>query len=97
MTDTYNTGRADTGTHGQVSNGMGTAALVLGIIAVVMSWYWVAALPLGIVGIVLGVLGRKKAARGEATNRGAATAGMVLGIVGIVLAAVFIAVIAAAA
>jgi amino acid transporter len=42
---------------------------------------------LGVVAVVLGVLGRKKAARREATNGGQATAGMVLGIVAIVVGA----------
>lgn len=62
---------------------MGVASLVLGIIAIVISIFfagfnWLGAV-LGIVGIVLGALGRK----GE--KRGAATAGLVLSIIAFAL------------
>ncbi|CAA9263592.1 MAG: hypothetical protein AVDCRST_MAG20-2874 [uncultured Acidimicrobiales bacterium] len=67
-------------------NGMGTAALVLGIIAVVLSvLFFPLGILLGIVAAVLGYLGRKKAARREATNRGQATAGLVLGLVAVLV------------
>ncbi|WP_078863788.1 DUF4190 domain-containing protein [Streptomyces sp. AcH 505] len=82
-------------TPGTTHNGMGTASLVLGIIGLVLSWYWIAALPLGIVAICLGVAGRRRAAQGQADNRGSATAGMVLGIVAVVLAVAFVAIVAA--
>jgi hypothetical protein len=67
------------------SNGMGVAALVVGILAVLAILIFPVAILLGIVAVVLGVLGRKRAARLEATNRGQATAGMVLGIVAVLL------------
>jgi len=73
------------------------SALVTGIIGVVLSWYWPAGLVLGVVAVVCGVVGRKSAARGEATNAGTATAGLVLGIIGLVLTAVFAAFIISAA
>lgn len=67
-------------------NGMGTAALVLGIIAVVLAvLLFPLGILLGIIAAVLGFLGRKKAARREATNGGQATAGMVLGLVAILV------------
>lgn len=75
-------------------NGMGTAALVVGIIGLVLSvLFFPLGILLGIVAAVLGFLGRKKAARREATNGGQATAGMVLGLVAVLvgglIAAVF--------
>ena len=67
-------------------NGMGTAALVLGIIGVVLAvLFFPLGILLGVVAAVLGYLGRKKAARREATNRGQATAGLVLGLVAILV------------
>ena len=59
-------------------NGMGTAALVLGIVGFLIG-------PCSILAIVFGRIGLNRAARGEATNRGMAQAGFVLGIVTLVL------------
>ncbi|WP_217162132.1 DUF4190 domain-containing protein [Streptomyces sp. AC512_CC834] len=72
----------------QPSNGMGTAGLVLGIIGVVCSltfFLWFFGVILGVLGIIFGAIGRGKANRGEATNKGAATAGLVLGITATVI------------
>ncbi|WP_217141716.1 DUF4190 domain-containing protein [Streptomyces sp. AC627_RSS907] len=72
----------------QPSNGMGTTGLVLGIIGVVCSltfFLWFFGVILGILGIIFGAIGRGKATRGEATNKGAATAGLVCGIVATVI------------
>jgi hypothetical protein len=72
----------------QPSNGMGTTGLVLGIIGVVCSLtfiFWFFGVILGILGIIFGAVGRGKANRGEATNKGAATAGLVCGIVATVI------------
>ncbi|GHD95144.1 DUF4190 domain-containing protein [Streptomyces naganishii] len=72
----------------QPSNGMGTTGLVLGIIGVVCSLtfiFWFFGVILGILGIIFGAIGRGKATRGEATNKGAATAGLVCGIVATVV------------
>ncbi|MGW3495540.1 DUF4190 domain-containing protein [Streptomyces sp. NPDC001020] len=69
-------------------NGMGTTGLVLGIIGVVCSLtiaLWFLGIILGILGIIFGAIGRGKADRGEATNKGAATAGLVCGIVATVV------------
>jgi uncharacterized membrane protein len=67
---------------------MGTTGLVLGIIGVVCSltfFLWFFGVILGILGIIFGAIGRGKASRGEATNKGAATAGLVCGIVATVI------------
>lgn len=64
-------------------NGMGTAALIFGILQFFC---------LGIVGsilaLVLGKIGMDKADQGLANNRGVAKAGFVLGIIGLVLSAI---------
>ncbi|MFF6871016.1 DUF4190 domain-containing protein [Streptomyces sp. NPDC012450] len=73
------------------SNGTGTAAMVLGIISVAgFCLYGLGAL-LGILALILGIVGVKKAGRGEATNRGMAVAGIVLGAIGTLIGAVFLA------
>ncbi|MFH0172971.1 DUF4190 domain-containing protein [Streptomyces cacaoi] len=69
-----------------VSNGMGIAGMVLGIVSAVGFCMWPLAVVLGILGITFGAVGRGKARRGEATNPGQALAGIICGSVGIVLA-----------
>ncbi|GHA92504.1 hypothetical protein GCM10010512_25160 [Streptomyces thermoviolaceus subsp. thermoviolaceus] len=67
-------------------NGMGVAALVLGIISVCLFCaYGVVSLVLGVLAVVFGVKGRRKAERGEADNHTQAQAGLILGSIGIVL------------
>ena len=69
---------------GATKNGMGVAALVLGIIGVVlpMVFFVFSALAL-----LFGSVGLGRVNRGEATNQGVATAGVVLGIIGLVISA----------
>jgi hypothetical protein len=72
----------------QPRNGMGTSGLVLGIIGVVCSltfFLWFFGVILGILAIIFGAIGRGRANRGEANNKGAATAGLVCGIVACVI------------
>ncbi|MGW0084511.1 DUF4190 domain-containing protein [Streptomyces sp. NPDC003393] len=72
----------------QPNNGMGTTGMVLGIIGVVCSltfFLWFFGVILGILGIIFGAIGRGRANRGEATNKGAATAGLVCGIIATVV------------
>lgn len=64
-------------------NGLGTAALACGIIAIVLSlipainlFTW----PLGVLAIVFGGVGWSRANKGQATNKGQAITGLVLGI-----------------
>ena len=76
------------------SNGMATAALVLGIIGVVaglVPFLFFVALPCGILGLIFGVLGRSRSER-TGIGRGNATAGAItggiaiaLGIIGLVI------------
>ena len=71
-------------------NGFGVAALVLGILALLLSWTVVGGVLLGIAAIVFGVLGRGRAKRGEADNGGLALAGLVLGVLGLLAAAALV-------
>jgi uncharacterized membrane protein len=71
-------------------NGLGVAALVLGIIALVTCWTVIGGVVLGVLAVVFGAIGRGRANRGEATNGGAAVAGLVTGLLGIVLAVVLV-------
>jgi Domain of unknown function (DUF4190) len=70
--------------HG-ANNGMGTAALVLGILAFFGCWTVVGGVLLGGLAVVFGVLGRGRAKRQEADNGALAIWGLSLGAVGIVL------------
>jgi hypothetical protein len=64
---------------------MGVAALVLGIIAVLLAFFGgIGGIVLGIAAVILGVLGRRAAER-DGLPTGSATAGLVTGIVGVVL------------
>ena len=72
----------------QPSNGLGTTGLVLGIIGLVCTltgFLVIIGIILGILAIIFGAIGRGKANRGEATNKGAATAGLVCGITATVI------------
>jgi hypothetical protein len=73
-------------------NGMGTAALVLGVVALVL----VALLLfsplgafLGLLAILFGILGLMRANRGEADNRGQAVTGLVTGAIALLVGILF--------
>jgi hypothetical protein len=71
-------------------NGMGTAALVMGLLQFVCLG------PIGsILAIIFGAIGIKKAKNGVATNGGMARAGLWLGIIGLVLGVILVIVLAA--
>ena len=65
-------------------NGFGVAALVLGILSLVTWFLFVGGL-FGVIAVVLGVIGRSRAKRGEADNGGMALAGIVTGALGVLL------------
>ncbi|MDQ1015935.1 DUF4190 domain-containing protein [Streptomyces afghaniensis] len=76
-------------------NGMGIAAMVLGIISCTLfCLYGVVSLITGILAVVFGIKGRKRAEAGVATNHGQAQAGLIMGIIGIVLGITIIVLIA---
>lgn len=62
------------------SMGFAIAGLVLGIIAIVSSWYPVCGLPIPIIGIVMSALGRR-----SVSYRTMATVGLVLSIIALVI------------
>ena len=70
-------------------NGMGTAALVVGVVALVLAVlliFFPIAFVLGILAVIFGFVGIRRADRGEANNRGHALAGLVCGALAFVLA-----------
>ena len=71
-------------------NGLGTAALVLGIIGAAL--FWTISLPfiLGILAIIFGAVGLGRVRRGVANNRGVAMTGLILGIVAVLAPLVII-------
>ncbi|SFS65961.1 DUF4352 domain-containing protein [Saccharopolyspora flava] len=75
----------------QPRNGMGTAALVLGIIALLLAWIPLIGFIgfiLGALAIVLGIIGIVRARKGRATNLAVAAVGTGLGAVAFVLSTV---------
>src|SRR6266545_4726860 len=70
-------------------NGLGIAALALGVVAAITGLIpvmWLLALPAGIIGLVLGFADRKRVKRGRADNGSMTWAGIILSAAGIVLA-----------
>jgi multisubunit Na+/H+ antiporter MnhG subunit len=72
-------------------NGMAVAALVLGIIAVVLCFIVVLNWILALLAIIFGAVGISKANKIGGKGKGMATAGLVLGLVGAILGVVIVA------
>jgi drug/metabolite transporter (DMT)-like permease len=80
----------------QPRNGLGTTALVLGIVGLALAWIPIigyVALILGIVGVVLGAVGYRKTRKGQADNPKVAIWGTVLSALTIALSILFFAVL----
>lgn len=75
---------------GSDQNGYGFAALVLGVLAVVLAVVGVGIIA-SVMAILFGIVGRRRADEGRATNRGLATAGLVLGFAGATMTLLFLA------
>lgn len=78
-----------------MKNGLGTAALVLGILAFIGSFIpalGVASIPMGILGIVLAILGLSRIKKGQANNKGASIAGLILSALAVIVAIIVTAV-----
>jgi len=73
-------------------NGLGVAALVIAIVALISSFSVAGGIVLGIVAVVIGFAARGRVKRGEANNGGVALAGIILGFVAIIVGLAFIAV-----
>lgn len=65
-------------------NGAGIAALVVAIAGIVTALSVIGGVGLGLAAVVLGLIGRGRAKRGEADNGGVALAGIVLGALAVV-------------
>lgn len=71
-------------------NGLGIAALLVAVIALLGSFTIVGGILGGVIALILGVIGRSRAKSGEATNGGVALAGTILGVIAIIVSLVFI-------
>ncbi len=75
----------------QGANGMSVAALVCGLLGIIGSFIPIVkyfTLVLAVLGIIFGVIGKKKAAEEGNSSTGLATAGLVLGVIGTAFSAV---------
>ena len=73
-------------------NGMGTAALVLGVVAlvlVILLLFSPLGAFLGLLAVLFGILGLIRANRGEADNRGQAVAGLITGALALLFGILF--------
>ncbi|MEV0374940.1 DUF4190 domain-containing protein [Streptomyces sp. NPDC050636] len=77
--------------HQAARNGLGVAALILGIIGslsgIPMILFWLAG-PLGLLALIFGLVGMSRVKKGQATNKGVAVTGTILGALSIILAIV---------
>ena len=71
-------------------NGMGTPALVLGLLAAATCWTGWAGVVLGLPAVVAGYLGARRAFRNLATDGASSLGGLVAGLVGLVVGAVIV-------
>lgn len=79
-----------------VRNGLGIAALVVGILSLVfMVIFPPIGVILGILGLVFGIIGVRRVGRGQATNRGQAMAGWITGVIGLLGSIAFLAIVGA--
>ncbi|MFD0382518.1 DUF4190 domain-containing protein [Streptomyces stramineus] len=71
-------------------NGLGVAALVVGIVGTVLSPTVVLGVILGVLAVVFGAIGRAKVSKGEADNGGQALTGLILGGVALLASALMV-------
>lgn len=71
-------------------NGLGIAALVIAILGLVFCWSVIGGVVLGVVAVIIGIVGRGRAKRGEATNGGVALAGILLGVLAVIVSLAFV-------
>jgi Domain of unknown function (DUF4190) len=83
------------GPAGAPRNGMGVAALILGIVALLGFWTIFLGIVLGLLAVIFGVVGRKRANRREASNGSAALAGAILGGIALAGSLLFLALVGA--
>jgi hypothetical protein len=71
-------------------NGLGIAALIVALGGLLFCWTVIGGVALGVVAVIIGIVGRGRAKRGEATNGGVAITGALLGALAVVVGLVFI-------
>ena len=64
--------------------GFSIAALVLGIIALILCCIWYVSIPCGIIALILGIIGLKS------SKRGMSIAGIITGVIGMILSIVLV-------
>src|SRR5690554_1939066 len=75
----------------KASNGMATASLVLGIVSIVLCFFWVVGVISGILAIVLALVAKSKIkADSNLGGSGAATGGLITGIIGVILSVIIV-------
>lgn len=67
------------------SNGLATGGLVVGIVSIVAGFFSWPGILVGIVGLILSILGKKKATELNGVGKGAAQGGLITSIIGIVI------------
>lgn len=67
--------------------GFAIAALVLGIVAIVLSCLWYISIPCGILALIFGILGRKS------SKKGMSIAGLVTGVIGMIISIIILVVL----
>jgi len=72
-------------------NGLGIAALIIGVIALLSSPSMAGGIVLGVAAVAFGFAGRARVKRGEANNGGVAMAGIVIGVIAIIAGLAFVA------
>ncbi|MFE3208053.1 DUF4190 domain-containing protein [Streptomyces niveus] len=72
------------------SNPLAVAALVLGIIACLLFWTIAGGILLGLLAVVLGIMGIRRARGGRAPHRTMSIVGVVLGALGLVVSTVLV-------
>ncbi len=73
-------------------NGMGTAALTLGLIGALLFWTILGGVVLGLLALIFGIVGFRRGKRGEATNGTLAMVGAVLGALALIGSSVVLAI-----
>lgn len=73
-------------------NGVGIAALVIAILALMSAFSVIGGVILGLVAILLGFIAHNRVKKGEANNGGIALAGIIIGFISVILGLAFIAI-----
>ncbi|MFI8089385.1 DUF4190 domain-containing protein [Streptomyces sp. NPDC086080] len=80
----------DTGAHR--NNGLAVAALILGILAVILFWTVIGGVVLGLLALIFGIIGARRARGGRAPHGTMSVVGAVLGALGVIASVVIIAI-----